>query len=248
MRLTHRLTGGMLVASLLGLPVAAAAVQPVPAAHPTRSTPLTAAVQAAKATPRNTWVVVHPYHHNKLYGGHLKLTGQVRYRSHGSVFAAAGVKVRLLRRPNGASTWKRIDSDTTSHTAKPAYSLGATARGNADYRVAFHGNSYLQSSRKTVPLFVHRKLPAKIVQVTATDLQLLGHAVPKYAHKNVKLQKRDCTGCAWHTIRHQRTNSRSHFSFDVGAPRSGSWYFRVKTAASTRFATSYSATFRTFQP
>ena len=248
MRLTHALTGGMLVAGLLGLPVAAAAVQSVPAAHPTRSTPLTAAVQAAKATPRNTWVVVHPYHHNKLYGGHLKLTGQVRYRSHGSVFAAAGVKVRLLRRPNGASTWKRIDSDTTSNTAKPAYSLGATARGNADYRVAFHGNSYLQSSRKTVPLFVHRKLPAKIVQVTATDLQLLGHAVPKYAHKNVKLQKRDCTGCAWHTIRHQRTNSRSHFSFDVGAPRSGSWYFRVKTAASTRFATSYSATFRTFQP
>jgi hypothetical protein len=246
MRVTHVLTGGLLVAGLLGLPVAATAGQPTSTAHHKQSAPQAAGVD--KALGRNTWVVVHDYHHNKLYGGHLKLRGQVRYRSHGSVFAAAGVKVRLLRRPNGSSNWKRIDSDTTSNTAKPTYSVGATAGGNADYRVVFRGNSHLQPSRKTVPLFVHRKLPAKIVQVSPTDLQLVGHVVPKYAHKNVKLQKRDCTGCSWHTIRHQRTNSRSHFSFDIGAPRSGSWYFRVKTAASTRFATSYSATFRTFQP
>jgi hypothetical protein len=237
MRVTNALTGGLLVASLLGLPVAATAVQPT-----------TAAGQAVKASGRNTWVVVHPYHHHKRYGGHLKLTGQVRYRSHGSVFAAAGVKVRLLRRPNGSSAWNRIGSDTTSHTAKPSYSFGASARGNADYRVVFRGNSHLQSSRKTVHVVVHRKLPAKIIQVTPTDLQLVGHVVPRYAHRNVKLQKRDCAGCSWHTIRHQKTTSRSHFSFDVGAPRSGSWYFRVKTAASTRFAVSYSATFRTFQP
>lgn len=242
MRITHVLTGGLLVAGLLGLPVAATAGQPTSTAHHKQS------VQADRALARNTWVVVHPYHHNKLYGAHLKLSGQVRYRSHGSVFAAAGVKVRLLRRPNGSSNWKRIDSDTTSNTAKPTYSFGATARGNADYRIAFRGNSHLQPSRKTVPLFVHRKLPAKIVQVSPTDLQLVGHVIPKYAHKNVKLQKRDCTGCSWHTIRHQRTTSRSHFSFDIGAPRSGSWYFRVKTAASTRFAVSYSATFRTFKP
>jgi hypothetical protein len=246
MRVTHVLTGGLLVTGLLGLPVAAVAGQPASTAHHKHGASQTAG--ADKALARNTWVVVHPYHHNKLYGAHLKLSGQVRYRSHGSVFAAAGVKVRLLRRPNGSSNWKRIDSDTTSNTAKPTYSFGATARGNADYRVAFRGNSYLQPSRKTVPLFVHRKLPAKVVQVSPTDLQLVGHVVPKYAHKNVKLQKRDCTGCSWHTIRHQRTTSRSHFSFDIGAPRSGSWYFRVKTAASTRFTVSYSATFRTFKP
>jgi hypothetical protein len=247
MRVTHVLTGGLLVVGLLGLPVTAAAGQPVSAAPPKVSVQA-AGIQASRAPARNTWVAVHPYHHNKLYGGHVKLSGQVRYRSHGSVFAAAGVKVTLLRRPNGSSTWKSIDSDTTSNTAKPTYSFGATARGNADYRVAFRGNSYLQPSHKTVPLFVHRKLPAKIVQVNPADLQLVGRVVPKYAHKNVKLQKRNCSSCAWHTIRHQRTNSRSHFSFDVGAPRSGSWYFRVKTAASARFAASYSATFRTFQP
>jgi hypothetical protein len=237
MRVTPALTGVALVVSLLGVPVSAEAAQPAQAA-----------ADSAKAHRRNTWVVVHPYHHHKRFGAHLKLSGQLRYRSHGSVFAATGVKVRLLRRPAGSHHWRRIGSDTTSHAAKPTYSFGAKTRGNADYRVVFRGNPHLQPSRKTVHLFVHRKLPAKVVQVSPTDLQLVGHVVPRYRHHKVKLQKRDCRRCAWHTIRHQRTTSRSHFSFDVGAPRSGSWYFRVKTARSTRFAVSYSATFRTFKP
>jgi hypothetical protein len=237
MRVTPALTGAALVVSLLGLPVAAEAHQPV--------LPL---AQSGKADARNTWVVVHPHHHHKRFGSHLRLSGQVRYRSHGSVFAAAGVKVRLLRRPAGSGTWRRIGSDKTSHAVKPTYSFGVKVRGNADYRVVFHGNRHLQPSRKAVHLWVHRKLPAKIVQVTSSDLQLVGHVVPRYRHKNVKLQKRDCRHCSWHTIRHQRTNSKSHYSFDVGAPRSGSWFFRVKTAKTRRFARSYSATFRTFRP
>jgi hypothetical protein len=70
---------------------------------------------------------------------------------------------------------------------------------------------------------------------------------PKYAHKKVLLQKRKCPNCSYKTVDKDRTNAKSKYSFQVGAPGRGQWWWRLRVPASTKYIASYSGVFSTRQ-
>ncbi len=237
MRVVRALSTSLLTFALLGFVGVSNAVTP-------SATP---AVTAQRAR-LHSHVVIHPIHHQKKYGARLRISGQVRYARHGSTYAAAGVKVTLSRRPDGAGGWRHIASDRTSHTTKPTFAFRLRALGNARYRVRFGGNHKLRASSQTTRIVVHRRVPSRIVRISDTRLRFMGHVRPAYHHGRVVLQKRDCRGCSWRSVRTGTTGARSHFRFPVSAPQVGSWYYRAVVPGSTRFAVSRSPTFRTYRP
>jgi hypothetical protein len=201
----------------------------------------------AKALARlNTRVTIHPFYHHQKYRHRFPISGQVRYYSGGNVYAKAGATVTLLRRPAGSSNWSRIGRDKTSHTTKPTYAFSVLARGNASYRVRFAGTRRLQPSRAQARVLVHRRVPSHLRHPRPDVVKLVGHVEPAWRHRHVRLVKRSCRSCSWHVVRQHRTNGRSHFRFGLRAPRSGSWYFRVRVPGTSRFAPSISATYRTY--
>jgi hypothetical protein len=236
MRVVRALSTSLLTLALLG---------PVGVSHAENpaATPATTAPRARL----HSHVVIHPIHHQKKYGAHLRIAGQVRYTRHGSMYAAAGVKVTLSRRASGG-VWRHVASDRTNHSVKPTFAFRLRALGNARYRVRFGGNAKLRASSQATRILVHRRVPSRVVRVSDTRLRFMGHVRPAYRHGRVVLQKRDCRGCSWRSVRSGTTGARSHFRFPVGAPQVGSWYYRALVPGSTRFAVSRSATFRTYQP
>lgn len=212
------------------------------AASPPASTASPAAVAAARLETR---VTIHPYFRHQKYRESFRLSGQVRYRVGGSVYAAQGARVTLLRQPAGSNRWTTIGTDRTNRTDKPTYAFSVVARFNATYQVRFAGNTRLQPARAEGRVWVHRKVPSHTAQRSG-GLRLVGQVNPDWRHRRVVLQKRSCRTCSWHAVRRQRTSAESGFNFGLDAPRSGSWFYRVAVPRTTRYAVSHSASYRTF--
>jgi hypothetical protein len=194
----------------------------------------------------NSQVTIHPFYHHQKYRHTFRISGQVRYSEGGNVYAKAGVQVRLLRRPTGSTQWASIGTDKTSQTTKPTYAFSVVARTNSTYRVRFAGTKRLQPSHADARVSVHRRVPTRLRRPQPDNLKLAGHVEPAWRHNQVRLVKRGCKSCNWHVVRRQRTSGTSHFRFSLGAPRSGSWYYRVQVPGTYRYASSVSATYRTY--
>ena len=234
MQLPRALAAGVVTAALL--PVGSAGASPAPAQSG----------EAAALARRDSRVTIHPFYHHQKYRQTFRISGQVRYSDAGNVYAKAGAGVTLWRRPAGSGAWSRVGRDKTSHTTKPTYAFRVRARSNSTYRVRFAGTKRLQPSTARTKVSVHRNVVSQMRKGNAGDLKLAGQIEPAWRHRAVRLVKRGCRSCSWHVVRRQRTGGRSRFTFDVGAPRTGSWYFRVQVPGTTRFAPSISATYRTF--
>jgi hypothetical protein len=92
----------------------------------------------------------------------------------------------------------------------------------------------------------HRQITAKIVKLGPQSLQIRAH-VPNYPHRHTFLDKKNCLKCAWHIVARKNTTAYGRVFYPVGAPASGSWYFKVGTPETPGFATSFSPTFYTYR-
>jgi hypothetical protein len=203
--------------------------------------------ESAPLTTTSTWVVIHAFPHNQLFGQLFTISGQVRFQQGGSTYALQNAPVVLLRRRAGSTAWTRIASGRTNAANKPTYAFTVRAKENSRYRVRFVGSEGYAPAHANAKVSVHRRLPSRLRQITASRLRLVGHVVPTWSGRRVRLFQRRCRHCAWRAVQSEVTSSRSRFRFGVGAPRSGYWYFQVRVHGTTAFAPSASATYRTYR-
>lgn len=178
----------------------------------------------------------------RKYGTSTTIRGQVAATVNGSQGAVAGVRVKLYRKLAGTTSWQYLDTDYTTQTAYPHFRFTANSVGNARYRVRFAGNQGLQPSRNQTLVRVYRPITGRIEDGTG---RFHGRVTPNYAQHLVNLEKRSCGSCSWNRVRSDRAGIHGRYSFTVGAPRSGRWFWRVSTPATTKFVRSYSGVFTT---
>lgn len=92
-----------------------------------------------------------------------------------------------------------------------------------------------------------RQIDARIVNVTDTQLQLRAHVKGDYNKKPTHLMKKNCKSCDWRQVNKKRTDASGHVRYNVGAPRTGRWYYKIRTPETKRFRASFSPTFYTYQ-
>jgi hypothetical protein len=213
-------------ASLLALPVMAATQAP--------------ATGAAAAARYATSIRFLDFNHVHGYGNTFNVRGQVAVPALGG--AVQGVRVKLFRRLAGQPSWHFVATQRTSQDRHPQFRFPVVAKANAGYRVVFAGTDRLKPSRGATGTSVHRNVTAKINRHTD---RLHGRVTPRYGHRAIFLDRRSCAGCGWHRVRSQRTGAHGTFSFHVGAPRHGRYFWRTSTPPSRRFITSHSGVFTT---
>jgi hypothetical protein len=89
-----------------------------------------------------------------------------------------------------------------------------------------------------------RRVSAKIVQVSDQGLEFKGKVFGSrerpYDNRVTRLQKKTCRDCNWQVVRTNRTDDRARYTYDVGAPRRGRWFFRAQVPETREYRTSYS--------
>ena len=70
--------------------------------------------------------------------------------------------------------------------------------------------------------------------------------VEDYSRREVSVQRKACEACHWRRFDVTRTGKRGWFGSRIGAPSSGSTFWRARVAASDGYARSFSATWETF--
>ena len=90
-------------------------------------------------------------------------------------------------------------------------------------------------------LLKHREFKGtKIVNITPQRLQMRTQVV-QYQNKPTSLQKKDCrVGCTWHRVQRAQTNDTGRVRYEVPAPATGRWFWRIVTPARGQYAESYS--------
>lgn len=231
-RLLGSVVAGVSSAALLSLPIA-----------PTGSAAPVSESQAASSTTRyDTSIRFLSFDSIRRYGTATRIRGQVVATTATGTGAVAGARVTVSRRLAGTTAWTKLGTSVTTNTKYPHFRFTAASVGNARYRVRFAGNSSLEPSRNQTSARVYRSITGRIEDGSG---RFHGRVTPRYGKRWVRLEKRSCGTCGWHRVRTARAGPRGGYSFKVGAPRSGKWYFRVSTAATTRFIRSYSGVFTT---
>jgi hypothetical protein len=156
--------------------------------------------------------------------------------------SVGGVPVHLLRRNAGSATWVRIARTTTTNTEYPYFVFRVYARQNAAYKAWFPGNTRLQPTNGTTSIRVHRVFSRVGIGPAGSFHGVLS---PRYVNRLVYIDKRPCATCGWRSVGADRTDAYSRFSFRVGAPASGRWWWRARVPAPTTYITSYSSVWTT---
>jgi hypothetical protein len=93
-----------------------------------------------------------------------------------------------------------------------------------------------------------REITAKIAQPAPRKLVFKGKVKgdPKYAHKLVKVERRIGKGGNWKLYKKLKSGSRGGWATEVGAPRTGKWYFRAVTPETNSYRKSFSRVWYTY--
>lgn len=102
-----------------------------------------------------------------------------------------------------------------------ALSLGAGSAANAKPAASSSGLS--SAAGKALP---KRNLNDNLVQRNG-KLFMKGKVDPSYKRRIIVVQRKDCKSCGWHRVAKVRTSSTSRFSYQMGAPRKGAWFYRA---------------------
>lgn len=232
MKLLRSALVGSCAAALLAMPTAPAAASPT-ALAPT----------AGEAGSRyDTSVRFLGFDHVRGFGSKTRVRGQVAATVNGQQGAVRGVRVKLYRKINGTTRWNYLQTKYTTNSDYPSFTFATNSVANATYQVRYPGNSNLQPSRARTKVFVHRHFHAQLEDRSG---RFHGRVTPNYGQRWVHLQKRACATCSWNQVRSTTTGDRGGWSFTVGAPRNGRWFWRVTTPASTKYIRSYSGVFTT---
>ena len=219
--------------ALLGLPAVLLSAGPAAAAEATQV--------GMKVTPKGV----------KVYGYKFSIAGQVSFvrPEDGKRYAVNSGGVKLQRKYKGKKAWRTVQTDATagSYDFDPV-----RANANAAYRVVYSGGStsaytFSPSSSAAKSVKVARKIADRGVKRNGR-LLLKGKVAPSWKHKNVIVQRKLCKAkrCDWKTYTVDRTNQRGQFRARVSAPRTGSWFYRVKVRGTTKYVTSYGTTYRAY--
>jgi hypothetical protein len=111
---------------------------------------------------------------------------------------------------------------------------------------ASHSAVSHQSTAKTA--LPHRTINAKIDQKGPRKLIFKGKVTgkPVYAKKVVKIERRIGKHGKWKSYAKTHTTKTGGWRHQVGAPRSGRWYFRATTPATNSYAKSHSDVWYTY--
>lgn len=71
-----------------------------------------------------------------------------------------------------------------------------------------------------------RNLNDRLVQRNG-KLFMRGKVSPAYKKRIIVVQRKTCKSCSWKRVARVRTNSKSVFIYQMGAPRRGNWFFRA---------------------
>ena len=104
------------------------------------------------------------------------------------------------------------------------------------------GSTNYRASHNETTVSVYRHFDAQLEDGSG---RFHGKVSPAYAHRTIYLEKRKCADCGWNRARTAKTGKKAKYSFKVGAPRHGRWWWRVSTPADTKFIRSHSAVFTT---
>lgn len=228
--------------TLAGL-TAALLIAPIGAA--TATTLSSDSTDAKGATRHDTRIRFLDFDHSRAYGKKTVVRGQVVWTTAAGVTGSipGGKKVIVYRKLAGTSTYKRLGKDYTDKDTG-IFSFAARSKGNASYRVKYVGNDTFKQSRDATSVSVYRPFNAK-VNDGGRKARFHGRVVPNYGNQRITLEKRSCADCGWHSARSRMTSDKGRYSFKIGAPNHGRWWWRVTTPASTRFIKSYSSVFTT---
>jgi hypothetical protein len=235
MRSARSFIVALTTAGLLALPGIAAAA-PISAPADTVS-----AMQALRGQRFDTNVRFLAFDHTRGFGTRTVVRGQVISDRGAGPGAVPGIRVRLYRQLDGTSRWVFLDKDYTSQISG-IFRLHARSKANAAYKVVYAGNDTYQPSHDVTSVSVYRFFDANLEDGTG---RFHGKVTPHYAHKRIYLEKRRCSDCGWDRVRIDKTRRHGRYSFMVGAPRHGQWWWRVSTPASTAYIASHSAVFTT---
>ena len=158
--------------------------------------------------------------------------------------------VTLQRRMKGSDTWTTVDSRYTDGNG--AVQIWDDAKGTATYRLIFDGSA--DSTYATA------YSPERVVKVmrdlNATDVKKNGKIIfkgkvsPKWAKKKIVLERKTTKKGKYKVVKRSKTDNKGKWSFQLSAPRKGSWYYRAWVPAKTGFVKSYShiyvETFKTY--
>lgn len=237
MRFVRSALIGATAASLLAWPGAATAN--VASKHPASQPQVGTQVAAGRF---DTSVRFLDFDHSRRYATDVNIRGQVIAKVGDNQGAVKDVRVRLYRRIDGNTRWLHIDSGRTNERRRPSFTFRARARANATYRVVFAGNAQLQPSQDATGVVVYRGFNARLEDGTG---RFHGRVVPRYGHRVVFLEKRNCASCPWRSVARDETTDRGRYRFKVGAPPTGRYYWRLRTPPSIKYIRSYSSTFTT---
>ncbi len=238
MSVPRSILASVTVASLFMVPATATAS----ASPPSSMVPQSAPQAIQQASRYDTSIRFLDFDHTRAYLTHANIRGQVVATIGDRRGGLKGVRVRLDRKIAGTRTWKYVDTAVTSRTDYPKFRFSPRSVANAAYRVRFAGNDRLQPSRAVTSVAVHRNFNARMEDGTG---HFHGKMGPRYRHHIVLLEKRSCAACGWHKVSTHRTGDYSRWSFKVGAPRDGRWWWRVSTPSTTRYVRSFSGIFTT---
>jgi hypothetical protein len=177
------------------------------------------------------------------YGTKTAIRGQVLTRVGEELGSVPNAKVKLYRQINGTSGWKPLGHDRTTYpSSAPKFQFKVRSKANASYRVVFEATQRCKRSSNEATVSVYRHFDAQLEDGSG---RFHGKVAPAYGHKRIYLEKRTCPNCGWDRARSQKTGAKGTYSFKVGAPAHGRWWWRVTTPASEQFITSYSSVFTT---
>lgn len=232
MTLVRSVLVGLFAAALLGVPNAATATSPS-GVEP----------HVSVASSRyDTSIRFLNFDSVRGYLSDTTIRGQVAATVNGSQGAVKGVRVKLYRKINGTTQWNYLQTKYTNQSDYPSFTFVAKSVANAKYQVRYAGNSNLQPSRARTTVLVYRHFHASLEDGTG---RFHGRVSPDYGSRRIDVQKRSCAACGWHRVQTTQTGDRGGYSFTVGAPRNGRWFWRVSTPASTKYIRSYSGVFTT---
>ncbi|MFL6139618.1 MAG: L,D-transpeptidase family protein [Frankiaceae bacterium] len=154
--------------------------------------------------------------------------------------AVAGLRVRVMRRLGGTSTWERVATVTSSATGRVA--MTATPARTAYYRFFLPGSPYDAATYSGVVRLVHvpaLSMSAPTLARTYTPFAVSGTVKPVMGGQAVVL-RRYYSG-AWHTIARTTTGSLGHYRFSLTPTTTAPRQLRAVLLATARHSSARTA-------